>query len=185
MCLSIYIVFIFVYTHIVAGQHAGSVNGKSSSVLTGWSLIGHQFKALFIKRFHHARRSRRGIIAQVKSHNLISTCHHSHCPLDNSVILSFIYRKYCSNVSLVCTKLLFCSWALLLFQLWTGHVIVINQPQAEKLFTHYSNGWDLVLFISREGWTFIEITKCEHTEGELSLGGVVWGVGRQKLRLSG
>ncbi|XP_062865086.1 phospholipid-transporting ATPase ABCA1 [Trichomycterus rosablanca] len=47
------------------GRHPACVNGKSSSVLTGWSLIRHQFKALFIKRFHHARRSRRGIIAQV------------------------------------------------------------------------------------------------------------------------
>lgn len=42
------------------------VNGKGSSVITGWSLIRQQFLALFIKRFHHARRSRKGIIAQVK-----------------------------------------------------------------------------------------------------------------------
>ncbi|KAK2865759.1 hypothetical protein Q7C36_001815 [Tachysurus vachellii] len=41
------------------------VNGKGSYVITGWHLIRHQFLALFIKRFHHARRSRKGIIAQV------------------------------------------------------------------------------------------------------------------------
>ncbi|XP_050970826.1 phospholipid-transporting ATPase ABCA1 isoform X1 [Labeo rohita] len=40
-------------------------NGKGSYTITGWSLIKQQFIALFIKRFHHARRSRRGIIAQV------------------------------------------------------------------------------------------------------------------------
>uniref|UniRef100_A0A8C1VAN2 ABC transporter domain-containing protein n=1 Tax=Cyprinus carpio TaxID=7962 RepID=A0A8C1VAN2_CYPCA len=40
-------------------------NGKGSYVIMGWSLIKQQFLALFIKRFHHARRSRRGIIAQV------------------------------------------------------------------------------------------------------------------------
>uniref|UniRef100_A0A8B9KM95 ABC transporter domain-containing protein n=1 Tax=Astyanax mexicanus TaxID=7994 RepID=A0A8B9KM95_ASTMX len=41
------------------------LNGKGSSVMSGWPLIRHQFLALFIKRFHHARRSRKGIIAQV------------------------------------------------------------------------------------------------------------------------
>ncbi|XP_072526701.1 phospholipid-transporting ATPase ABCA1-like [Salminus brasiliensis] len=41
------------------------VNGKGSCVITGWPLIRHQFLALFKKRFHHARRSRKGIIAQV------------------------------------------------------------------------------------------------------------------------
>ncbi|XP_073763802.1 phospholipid-transporting ATPase ABCA1 isoform X1 [Danio rerio] len=40
-------------------------NGKGSDVINGWSLIRQQFLALFIKRFHHARRSRKGIIAQV------------------------------------------------------------------------------------------------------------------------
>uniref|UniRef100_A0A8C2WZC7 ABC transporter domain-containing protein n=1 Tax=Cyclopterus lumpus TaxID=8103 RepID=A0A8C2WZC7_CYCLU len=42
-----------------------SVNGKGSTVITGWELIRRQFLALFIKRFHHARRSRKGLIAQV------------------------------------------------------------------------------------------------------------------------
>lgn len=47
------------------GQRPACVNGKGSCVITGWPLIRHQFLALFIKRFHHARRSRKGIIAQV------------------------------------------------------------------------------------------------------------------------
>ncbi|KAM7377381.1 hypothetical protein PAMA_013932 [Pampus argenteus] len=42
-----------------------SVNGRGSVVITGWTLIRRQFLALFIKRFHHARRSRKGLIAQV------------------------------------------------------------------------------------------------------------------------
>ncbi|XP_053199909.1 phospholipid-transporting ATPase ABCA1-like [Scomber japonicus] len=42
-----------------------SVNGRGSAVITGWELIRRQFLALFIKRFHHARRSRKGLIAQV------------------------------------------------------------------------------------------------------------------------
>ncbi|KAM7366213.1 hypothetical protein PAMP_015672 [Pampus punctatissimus] len=42
-----------------------SVNGRGSMVITGWELIRRQFLALFIKRFHHARRSRKGLIAQV------------------------------------------------------------------------------------------------------------------------
>uniref|UniRef100_A0AAQ4P0T4 P-type phospholipid transporter n=1 Tax=Gasterosteus aculeatus aculeatus TaxID=481459 RepID=A0AAQ4P0T4_GASAC len=41
------------------------VSGKGSTVITGWELIRRQFMALFIKRFHHARRSRKGLIAQV------------------------------------------------------------------------------------------------------------------------
>ncbi|MCJ8749017.1 hypothetical protein PDJAM_G00171320 [Pangasius djambal] len=47
------------------GQRPVCVNGKGSYVIAGWPLIRHQFLALFIKRFHHARRSRKGIIAQV------------------------------------------------------------------------------------------------------------------------
>ncbi|MCI4394811.1 hypothetical protein PGIGA_G00173010 [Pangasianodon gigas] len=47
------------------GQQPVCVNGKGSYVITSWPLIRHQFLALFIKRFHHARRSRKGIIAQV------------------------------------------------------------------------------------------------------------------------
>nr|XP_014349981.1 PREDICTED: ATP-binding cassette sub-family A member 1-like isoform X3 [Latimeria chalumnae] len=39
--------------------------GKGSYAITGWKLIHRQFWALFIKRFHHARRSRKGFIAQV------------------------------------------------------------------------------------------------------------------------
>uniref|UniRef100_UPI0037E7D1F5 phospholipid-transporting ATPase ABCA1 n=1 Tax=Semicossyphus pulcher TaxID=241346 RepID=UPI0037E7D1F5 len=42
-----------------------SVSGRGSSVVTGWRLIRRQFLALFIKRFHNARRSRKGLIAQV------------------------------------------------------------------------------------------------------------------------
>ncbi|XP_045920999.1 phospholipid-transporting ATPase ABCA1-like isoform X1 [Micropterus dolomieu] len=42
-----------------------SVSGKGSTVITGWKLIRRQFLALFIKRFHNARRSRKGLIAQV------------------------------------------------------------------------------------------------------------------------
>ncbi|TMS02487.1 ATP-binding cassette sub-family A member 1, partial [Larimichthys crocea] len=42
-----------------------SVSGKGSTVITGWKLIRRQFLALFIKRFHYARRSRKGLIAQV------------------------------------------------------------------------------------------------------------------------
>ncbi|TTW24234.1 ATP-binding cassette sub-family A member 1 [Bagarius yarrelli] len=52
----------FVY---LDGQRSTCVNGKGSHFITGWPLIRHQFLALFIKRFHHARRSRKGIIAQV------------------------------------------------------------------------------------------------------------------------
>lgn len=47
------------------------VSGKGSTVITGWELIRRQFMALFIKRFHHARRSRKGLIAQV----MASVCH--------------------------------------------------------------------------------------------------------------
>ncbi|XP_070711035.1 phospholipid-transporting ATPase ABCA1-like [Pempheris klunzingeri] len=42
-----------------------SVRGRGSTVITGWELIRRQFLALFIKRFHNARRSRKGLIAQV------------------------------------------------------------------------------------------------------------------------
>lgn len=48
-----------------------AVSGKGSTVITGWELIRRQFLALFIKRFHHARRSRKGLIAQV----MASVCH--------------------------------------------------------------------------------------------------------------
>uniref|UniRef100_A0A665XDU4 P-type phospholipid transporter n=1 Tax=Echeneis naucrates TaxID=173247 RepID=A0A665XDU4_ECHNA len=41
------------------------VSGRASTVITGWKLIRRQFLALFIKRFHHARRSRKGLVAQV------------------------------------------------------------------------------------------------------------------------
>ncbi|XP_043916268.1 phospholipid-transporting ATPase ABCA1-like [Protopterus annectens] len=40
-------------------------DGKGSYTITGWKLIQRQFSALVIKRFHHARRSRKGFIAQV------------------------------------------------------------------------------------------------------------------------
>uniref|UniRef100_A0A3Q3IW89 ABC transporter domain-containing protein n=1 Tax=Monopterus albus TaxID=43700 RepID=A0A3Q3IW89_MONAL len=42
-----------------------AASGKGSVVITGWKLIRRQFLALCIKRFHHARRSRKGLIAQV------------------------------------------------------------------------------------------------------------------------
>uniref|UniRef100_A0A669F0M1 ABC transporter domain-containing protein n=1 Tax=Oreochromis niloticus TaxID=8128 RepID=A0A669F0M1_ORENI len=42
-----------------------SDSGRGSTVITGRKLIRQQFLALFIKRFHHARRSRKGLIAQV------------------------------------------------------------------------------------------------------------------------
>lgn len=34
-------------------------------MITGLDLIRRQFLALFIKRFHYARRSRKGLVAQV------------------------------------------------------------------------------------------------------------------------
>lgn len=46
-------------------HRTASVNGRGSVVITGWQLIRRQFMALFIKRFHYARRSRKGLIAQV------------------------------------------------------------------------------------------------------------------------
>uniref|UniRef100_A0A3B5KYM9 ABC transporter domain-containing protein n=1 Tax=Xiphophorus couchianus TaxID=32473 RepID=A0A3B5KYM9_9TELE len=46
-------------------EKSASLNGRGSMVITGWKLIRTQFLALFIKRFHHARRSRKGLIAQV------------------------------------------------------------------------------------------------------------------------
>lgn len=52
-------------------KKSASINGRGSMVITGWKLIRRQFLALFIKRFHHARRSRKGLIAQV----MASVCH--------------------------------------------------------------------------------------------------------------
>ncbi|XP_034091957.1 phospholipid-transporting ATPase ABCA1-like isoform X2 [Gymnodraco acuticeps] len=46
-------------------QRSASLSGRGSSVIVGGQLIRRQFLALFIKRFHHARRSRKGLIAQV------------------------------------------------------------------------------------------------------------------------
>uniref|UniRef100_A0AAY4A836 P-type phospholipid transporter n=1 Tax=Denticeps clupeoides TaxID=299321 RepID=A0AAY4A836_9TELE len=46
-------------------ENVTSVTGKGSGIITGWRLIRKQFWALFIKRFHHARRSRKGLVAQV------------------------------------------------------------------------------------------------------------------------
>ncbi|CAL8385338.1 unnamed protein product [Arctogadus glacialis] len=43
---------------------AGVPDGKGSAVVGGSELIRRQFLALFLKRFHHARRSRKGLIAQ-------------------------------------------------------------------------------------------------------------------------
>ncbi|XP_069503524.1 phospholipid-transporting ATPase ABCA7 isoform X2 [Ambystoma mexicanum] len=39
--------------------------GTGSRQLTGWALTGQQLRALFIKRFLYARRSRRGFFAQI------------------------------------------------------------------------------------------------------------------------
>ena len=50
---------------VVASEKVANTNGKGSVVITGWELIRRQFLALFIKRFHHARRSRKGLVAQV------------------------------------------------------------------------------------------------------------------------
>uniref|UniRef100_A0A4W5LI56 P-type phospholipid transporter n=1 Tax=Hucho hucho TaxID=62062 RepID=A0A4W5LI56_9TELE len=55
----------FCMPSILDVERVANVNGKGSSVITGWELIRRQFLALFIKRFHHARRSRKGLIAQV------------------------------------------------------------------------------------------------------------------------
>uniref|UniRef100_A0A8C8A4V0 ABC transporter domain-containing protein n=1 Tax=Oryzias sinensis TaxID=183150 RepID=A0A8C8A4V0_9TELE len=55
----------FLSDHAVFPSRSASVNGRGSVVITGWKLIRQQFLALFIKRFHHARRSRKGLIAQV------------------------------------------------------------------------------------------------------------------------
>ncbi|XP_075459417.1 phospholipid-transporting ATPase ABCA1-like isoform X2 [Ascaphus truei] len=52
----------------VKDKDFGNVNdlkAKGSDIITGWKLIYRQFVALFLKRFHHARRSRKGFIAQV------------------------------------------------------------------------------------------------------------------------
>ncbi|KPP71608.1 hypothetical protein Z043_109458 [Scleropages formosus] len=46
-------------------EKAGRASGKGSYVIGGWRLIRRQFMALIIKRFHYARRSRKGLIAQV------------------------------------------------------------------------------------------------------------------------
>ncbi|XP_069048180.1 phospholipid-transporting ATPase ABCA1-like [Lepisosteus oculatus] len=46
-------------------ERPDGLKGKGSYVISGWKLIRRQFLALFIKRFHHARRSRKGLIAQV------------------------------------------------------------------------------------------------------------------------
>uniref|UniRef100_A0A7N6B056 P-type phospholipid transporter n=1 Tax=Anabas testudineus TaxID=64144 RepID=A0A7N6B056_ANATE len=47
------------------GLYICRIGFMGSTVITGWKLIRRQFLALFIKRFHHARRSRKGLIAQV------------------------------------------------------------------------------------------------------------------------
>ncbi|XP_046904791.1 phospholipid-transporting ATPase ABCA1-like isoform X1 [Hypomesus transpacificus] len=50
---------------VEASEKVANTNGRGSVVITGWELIRRQFLALFIKRFHHARRSRKGLVAQV------------------------------------------------------------------------------------------------------------------------
>uniref|UniRef100_A0A8C6KCC1 ABC transporter domain-containing protein n=1 Tax=Nothobranchius furzeri TaxID=105023 RepID=A0A8C6KCC1_NOTFU len=61
---SVYMFYYFFNTEQLIYKRA-SINGRGSAVITGWKLIRRQFLALFIKRFHHARRSRKGLIAQV------------------------------------------------------------------------------------------------------------------------
>ncbi|XP_075891700.1 phospholipid-transporting ATPase ABCA1 [Nelusetta ayraudi] len=50
---------------VLESHQSAVTSGKGSRVIAGWELIRRQFLALFIKRFHFARRSRKGIIAQV------------------------------------------------------------------------------------------------------------------------
>ncbi|XP_057710932.1 phospholipid-transporting ATPase ABCA1-like isoform X1 [Corythoichthys intestinalis] len=52
-------------TQLEGFQKDGRGGGSSSVLIGGCRLIRRQFLALLIKRFHHARRSRKGIIAQV------------------------------------------------------------------------------------------------------------------------
>uniref|UniRef100_A0A3Q3GSS5 P-type phospholipid transporter n=1 Tax=Labrus bergylta TaxID=56723 RepID=A0A3Q3GSS5_9LABR len=54
-----------IYNAVTHERQNVSVGGRGSTVITGWRLIRRQFLALFIKRFHNARRSRKGLIAQV------------------------------------------------------------------------------------------------------------------------
>uniref|UniRef100_A0A4W3H6Q8 ATP-binding cassette sub-family A member 1-like n=1 Tax=Callorhinchus milii TaxID=7868 RepID=A0A4W3H6Q8_CALMI len=54
-------------------------DGKGSHQLHGWRLTCQQFQSLFTKRFLYARRSRRGLFAQVKlglAHSHPATPHH-------------------------------------------------------------------------------------------------------------
>ncbi|XP_061418243.1 phospholipid-transporting ATPase ABCA1-like isoform X5 [Lethenteron reissneri] len=46
-------------------EKLNELDGKGTQQISGIQLILLQFKALFIKRFHHARRSRKGFVAQI------------------------------------------------------------------------------------------------------------------------
>uniref|UniRef100_S4RBA2 ATP-binding cassette, sub-family A (ABC1), member 1A n=1 Tax=Petromyzon marinus TaxID=7757 RepID=S4RBA2_PETMA len=46
-------------------EKLNELDGKGTQQISGVQLILLQFKALFIKRFHHARRSRKGFVAQI------------------------------------------------------------------------------------------------------------------------
>lgn len=48
-----------------------SGDGRGGIPLTGWWLTWQQLRALFIKRWLYARRSRRGFFAQVKANSSI------------------------------------------------------------------------------------------------------------------
>ncbi len=50
-----------------------SGDGRGGIPLTGWWLTWQQLRALFIKRWLYARRSRRGFFAQVMT-NISSSC---------------------------------------------------------------------------------------------------------------
>uniref|UniRef100_UPI00358E46A7 phospholipid-transporting ATPase ABCA1-like n=1 Tax=Myxine glutinosa TaxID=7769 RepID=UPI00358E46A7 len=47
------------------GEHTSSTRRSEDDLLSGFPLILQQFWALLVKRFHHARRSRKGFVAQI------------------------------------------------------------------------------------------------------------------------
>lgn len=74
------IYYVSVSSHIVPSLHAEpqetdllSGDGQGGLPLTGWWLTWQQLRALFIKRWLYARRSRRGFFAQVMT-NTSSSC---------------------------------------------------------------------------------------------------------------
>jgi hypothetical protein len=50
----------------------GDCNGAGSyKIAPGCRMIRQEFMALFIKRFHHVRRSKKGFVAEVRSCNVV------------------------------------------------------------------------------------------------------------------